>query len=191
MKQLHENPMYGHRGALALFGLLHRKYWWPNCHKDCLKYARGCESCQRNNPSVLKPHGFLLPLTAPQPSFRHLTLDFIGPFPICNIRDYRYRYILQVVDRLTKRVWVVALEEPTAHRTAEALLNNVFRFSGLLDSLVSDQGRAFIDKTWKEIYQRLNITHKLSTSYHPETDGQTERANKTLEAYLKHYVNYH
>lgn len=162
LKELHETPLYGHRGAAALYSLLKRNYWWPECHKDCTKYARGCEACQRNNPSVRKPYGLLQPLAAPNAAFRHLTLDFIGPLPVSKSRGYNFRYILQVVDRLTKRVWIAALERPTARETAEAFLENVVRFSG-----------------------------KLSTSYHPETDGQTERANKTLEVYLRHYVNYH
>ena len=191
LKQLHESPLYGHRGSAALYGLLNRQFWWPDCHKDCIKYARGCESCQKNNPSTQKPYGFLQPLPAPEAAFRHLTLDFIGPLPICLVRDYSYRFILQVVDRLTKRVWIIPIERPTARETAEAFLNNVVRFAGLPDSLVSDQGRAFIDRTWKEICSKLKITHKLSTSYHPETDGQTERANKTLEVYLRHFVNYY
>lgn len=191
LNQLHENPLYGHRGAAALYTMLIRRFWWPGCHKDCKIYARGCESCQRNNLSIQKRHGFLKPLPAPKAAFRHLTLVFIGPLPICKVRDFNYRFILQVVDRLTKRVWIIPLERPTACETAEAFLNNVVRFAGLPDSLVSDQGRAFIDKTWKTICLNLGITHKLSTSYHPETDGQTERANKTLEVYLRHYVNYH
>ena len=191
LKQLHESPLYGHRGSAALYGLLNRQFWWPDCHKDCIKYARGCESCQKNNPSTQKPYGFLQPLPAPEAAFRHLTLDFIGPLPICLVRDYSYRFILQVVDRLTKRVWIIPIERPTARETAEAFLNNVVRFAGLPDSLVSDQGRALIDRTWKEICSKLKITHKLSTSYHPETDGQTERANKTLEVYLRHFVNYY
>ena len=83
------------------------------------------------------------------------------------------------------------MENLTARETPEAFLNNVVRFAGIPDSLVSDQGRSFIDKTWKEICFKLNITHKLSTSYHPQTDGQTERANKSLEVFLKHFVNYH
>lgn len=162
LRQLHENPLYGHRGSAALYSLLIRRYWWPDCHRDCKKYARGCEACQRNNPSVQKPQGFLKPLPAPEAAFRHLTLDFIGPLPTCKVRDYYYRFILQVVDRLTKRVWIIAVERPTAIETAEAFLNNIVRFAG-----------------------------KLSTSYHPQTDGQTERANKILEVYLRNYVNHY
>ncbi|KAI1004907.1 hypothetical protein K3495_g3315 [Podosphaera aphanis] len=83
------------------------------------------------------------------------------------------------------------MEGPSARETAEAFLSHVVRFADLPDSLVSDQVRAFIDATWKDIYANLGINHKLSTSYHPQTDGQTERVNKTLEVYLRHYVNYH
>lgn len=149
LSQLHENSLHGHRGAAALYCLLSRNFWWLGCYQDYRKYARGCEACQRNNPSTQKPYGFLKLLPAPEAAFRHLPLDFIGPLPICKNRHYNYRFILQAVDRLTKRVWLVPLERPTAHETAEALLNNVIRFTGLPDSLVSDQGRAFIDKTWK------------------------------------------
>ena len=82
------------------------------------------------------------------------------------------------------------MESMTARETAQAFLHYVFRFAGLPDSLVSDQGRAFIDASWKAFCSTLGITHRLSTSYHPETDGQTERANRTLEVYLRHFVNY-
>lgn len=81
LKELHNTPMYGHRGAAILYSMLTRRYWWPNCLLDSVIYARGCEACQRNNPSVQKPHGFLKPLPAPVASFRHLTLDFVGPLP--------------------------------------------------------------------------------------------------------------
>ncbi|KAI0997797.1 hypothetical protein K3495_g10390, partial [Podosphaera aphanis] len=191
LKQLHDNPLYGHRGPAALYKMLNRNFWWPDCQNDATKYARGCHSCQKNNPATQKPYGFLQPLPAPNSAFRHLTLDFVGPLPTCQIRGFNYRFILQIVDRLTKRVWIIPLERPTAQETADAFLNHVIRFAGLPDSLVSDQGRAFIDRTWKEICSSLGITHKLSTSYHPQTDGQTERANKSLEIYLRHYVNHH
>ena len=191
LRQLHDCPAAGHRGSAALFALVSRKYWWPDCHREITKFARGCESCQRNNPSTQKPYGFLHPLPAPEEAFRHLTLDFIGPLPVSHRRGYSYRYILQVVDRLTKRVWVIPTETLTARETAQAFLDHVFRFCGLPDSLISDQGRTFIDSTWKGICKSLQIDHRLSTSYHPQTDGQTERANRTLEVYLRHFVNYH
>lgn len=191
MSQLHETPAFGHRGAAALFALVSRRFWWPDCHKDTAKFAHGCESCQRNNPSTQRPYGFLHPLPAPEHAFRHLTLDFVGPLEPCAIRGHTYRNILQVVDRLTKRVWIIPTETMTARETASAFVNNVFRFCGLPDSLVSDQGKAFIDATWKFLCRTLNIRHKLSTSHHPQTDGQTERSNRTMEVYLRHFVSYH
>lgn len=77
-------------------------------------------------------------MPALEAAFWHLTLDFVGPLPICHIRDSKYKFILQVVYRLTKRVWIIALEKITARDTPEAFLNNVARFAGLPDSLISD-----------------------------------------------------
>ena len=190
LSRLHDTPAAGHRGAASLFEHLSRRFWWPNCHKDSTRYARGCEACQRNNPNTRRPYGQLQPLEPPQSAFRHLTLDYIGPLPECKVRGYTYRYILQVIDRLTKRAWITPTETTTARETALALRDNVFRFCGLPDSLTSDQGRCFIDATWKDICKELKINHKLSTSYHPQTDGQTERSNKSLEVYLRHFVNF-
>lgn len=73
--------------------------------------------------------------------------------------------------------------------TAKCFLNNVFRFCGLPDSLVSDQGSAFISTMWRNICIGLNINHKLSSTHHPQTDGQSERANQAMEVYLRHFVN--
>ncbi|KAI0995935.1 hypothetical protein K3495_g12247 [Podosphaera aphanis] len=134
LKQLYNSRLYGHRGAAAICGMLSRCYWWPECPKDSSKYARGCQACQRNNPATQKPHGFLQPLPVPQASFRHLTLDFIGHLPICQVRGFTYRFILQIVDRLTKRVWIIPLERPSAYDTAEAFLGQFIRFAGLPDS---------------------------------------------------------
>lgn len=190
LRHFHEHPLHGHRGAAALYGLINRAYWWPLLHKDCSQYARGCRSCGRNNPATQPPHGHLQPLSPPSLPFRHLTLDFVGPLPASRHQARLFRYLLTVVDRLTKRSWFIPMENMTAEETMRALVDHVFRFSGLPDSLVSDQGRTFIDNVWKATCDHLGIRHQLSTAYHPQTDGQSERMNKTVEVYLRHYVNY-
>ena len=158
--------------------------------QDSGRYARNCPSCHRNNFSTRKPIGLLHPLEPPQQAFRHLTLDFIGPLPTSEHRGQRFKHILQVVDRLTKRIWLIPMVTIDASTTASAFTEYVFRFCGLPDSLVSDQGRTFISSMWNTFCSKLRIKHKLSSAYHPETDGQTERSNRTLEEYLRHYVNY-
>lgn len=83
---------------------------------------------------------------------------------------------MQIVDQLTKQVWIIPLERPNAREAAEAFLGHVIRFTGLRDSIVSDQGGAFIDKVWKEICSCLKTIHKLPTSYHPQMrDRQSEQ----------------
>ena len=70
------------------------------------------------------------------------------------------------------------------------VMREVFRHHGLPDDIISDRGPQFISKFWKHLMEALNVSCKLSSSYHPQTDGQTERTNQTLEQYLRCFVNY-
>lgn len=138
MKQLHKTLLHWHRGASALYRFLKLHFWWPGCHKYCIKYSYGYEYFQKNNPSIKKPHRFLQSLPASHAAFRHLKLYFIGPLPICIRKNQKYRFILQVVECYTKCVWIMPMERLTAHNKAGAFLNNVIHFAGLQDSIVSD-----------------------------------------------------
>ena len=78
----------------------------------------------------------------------------------------------------------------TAPALAEVILNIVVRYHGLPDSIVSDRGSVFMSKFWSSLCYFLSIKRKLSTAFHPKTDGQTEWQNSTMEAYLRAFVNY-
>ncbi|KAI0999387.1 hypothetical protein K3495_g8806 [Podosphaera aphanis] len=169
--------------------------WEEHCNQDkyCQEIRMALKDPNAKRADIqlasctLTPHSFSLNNKEYVPqTLREILLSQLHSSPL-----YGHRGAAALYYRLTKRVWIIPVERPSAHDTAEDFLHYVVRFAGLPDSLISDQGRAFIDKTWKETCSRLKITHKLSTSYHPETDGQTERANETLEVYLRHYVNYH
>jgi len=114
-------------------------------------------------------------------------------------QDYLYQRkasttILTVVDRLSKErhyIPCTAGEEGTsAEETAKLFLRWVYRTHGLPDSIVSDRGTQFVSLLWKSLCARLGISSNLSTAYHPQTDGQTERANQDVERYLRSYCNY-
>lgn len=79
----------------------------------------------------------------------------------------------------------------TALQLAQLFRDYVWKLHGLLESIVSDRGSQFISEFWKELCRLLRITSKLSTAYHPETDGQSENANKNIETYLRHFVSHH
>lgn len=102
--------------------------------------------------------------------------------------------ICVVIDRLSKERYYIPCTAEENNTSSEAtiimLIKEVFRLHGLPASIISDRGPQFIATVWKSFCKRLNISAKLSTAFHPETDGQTERANQDLERHLRTYCNY-
>ena len=119
-------------------------------------------------------------------------MNFVTGLP--QSADWRgdgYDLILVIVNRLTKMVHYKPLQTTiTALALAEVILNVVVQHHGLPDSIVSDRGSVFTSKFWSSLCYFLSIKRRLSTAFHPQTDGQTERQNSTMEAYLRAFVNY-
>ncbi|KAG0156271.1 hypothetical protein PDIDSM_3448 [Penicillium digitatum] len=114
-------------------------------------------------------------------------MDFITHLPL----SYGYDAILVVVDRLTKMKHFIHCKGTcNAEEVARLYTRHVWKLHGLPNTVVSDRGPQFVAQFWKHLTKRLRITNLLSTAYHPETDGQTERANAVLEQYLRAYVSY-
>ena len=102
-----------------------------------------------------------------------------------------YDSILVIVDRLTKFAHFIAYKEAsTADDLAYIFLKTIVSLHGLPDEIVSDRGSAFASKFWQALTAQLGVKHKLSTAYHPQTDGQTEQINQIIEQYLRYYINY-
>lgn len=108
-------------------------------------------------------------------------MDIIGPLPESKGKDA----ILVIVDLFTKAmITVPTTTKLTALETAELLRDHVFRSKGLPRKFISDRGTQFIAEVSKELHQLLGIEHIPSSAAHPQTDGQTERLNQEIEAFL-------
>ncbi|MBW0560645.1 hypothetical protein O181_100360 [Austropuccinia psidii MF-1] len=115
-------------------------------------------------------------------------MDFITQFPLSNNFDS----ILVFVDRFSKMaIFIPTYESITALDLAQVFISHVFSKHGFPVSMVSYRGSLFVSSFWRNLCQQLKISRDLSTAFHPETDGQTERVNWILEQYLQLYVNYH
>ena len=119
-------------------------------------------------------------------------MDFVTGLPqSADWRDDSYDSILVIVNWLMKMVHYEPVQTTiTAPALAEVILNIVVRHHGLPDSIVSDRGSVFTSKFWSSLCYFLSIKRRLSTAFHPQTDGQTERQNSTIKAYLRAFVNY-
>jgi hypothetical protein len=130
--------------------------------------------------------GLLNPLPIPEQSWQDLSMDFIDGLP----KSEGFLVILVVVDRFTKYARFIPLKHPyTAQSVALTFFNNVVRLHGFPKTIVSDRDKVFTSGFWKELFRLLNTQLCLSSAYHAQSDGQTERINQCLEAYLRCVVS--
>ena len=183
----HDVPAAGHGGKWKTVELVTRNYWWPGVTRDVGKYVEGCDLCQRMKNRTEEPVGKLKLSEVPQKMWTHLTVDFITKLPVVAEKDA----ILVVCDRLSKMTHFVATTEGTlAEGLVRLLRDNVWKLHGLPESIVSDRESQFAAELTKELNRILGIRTKLSTAFHPQTDGQTERMNQELEQYLQFFIEH-
>src|SRR5581483_3507136 len=184
----HDIPISGHQGIERTYSSLQRFFYWPRMIKDITKYINSCDACQRNKTSQKVPAGLLQPLPIPTERWSHISMDFITQLPIT--KD-KHDAIVVFVDLLTKMVhFVPTFTNASAPSTARLFFDNVFRLHGLPRAIVSDRDSKFTSKFWRALFEHLGTKLNMSTSFHPQTDGQTERANRTLEDMLRAFVSY-
>ncbi len=149
-------------------------------------YCRTCPTCQRTKGSPQRPLGLLTPLSVPDFPWQSVSLDLITDLPVSNGFDS----ITVVVDRLTKMiVCIPCLKTVTAPQLAHLFIDNVVRRFGMPEELVSDRDPRFTSHFWRSLMNLLGTKLAMSTAAHPQTDGQTERANRTLEDMLRGFVS--
>ena len=144
----------------------------------------GCNLCQRMKNRTEELAGKLKLSEVPQKTWTHLIVDFITKLPVVVGKDA----VLVVCDRLSKMTHFVATM--LAEGLARLFRDNVWKLHGLPESVVSDRGPQFAAELTKELNKMLGIKTKLSTAFHPQTDGQTERMNQELEQYLRFFIEH-
>ena len=186
----HDDPLAGHFGPERTSELLRRKFYWKGLSEDVEEYVSTCAACQRNKPRRHRPYGELSPLPKPVGPWKEITMDFITGLPPSKFKGVLYDAILVVVDRYTKMArYLRCTKEIDAESLAVQLVEEIIRYHGVPDGIVTDRGSVFTSNYWSNICYYLKIKRKLSTAFHPQTDGQTERQNQILEAYLRAYCN--
>src|ERR1700709_2206943 len=148
-------------------------------------YTKTCDMCMRTKTQRRKPQGELVPLAIPEGRWDTISVDFITELPDSN----GYDAIMNVVDSAGKRAHFLPTHTTvTALGAARLYLHNVWKLQGLPKTVVSDRGPQFVAPSMTELYRLLGIKLASSTSYRPQTDGQTERLNQELEQYLRIFI---
>ena len=157
--------------------------------QDIELYVKTCEQCQRNKPSQQRTPGLLMPIAPPDYQGHTWTMDYITSLPPCARTGNDA--VVVFVCKLTKLKHFVACKTNIdAPATARLFLNSVVRLHGMPERIISDRDPRFTAHFWKAFWAGLGTTLSMSTAYHPQTDGQTENANRTLEIMLRSVVNF-
>lgn len=187
MKAHHTATDVGHPGQAKTIELITRNYWWPSLTSDVKQFIRECLRCQQTKTFPAKPLGLLTPNPIPIAPWENLSVDLIVGLP----DSQGFDSILVIVDRFTKMIHALpTMSTITSEGVAKLYRDNVWKLHGLPKSIISDRGSQFASKFMTELNRLLGITTALSTAYHPQTDGQTERVNQDIEQYLRLFVNY-
>jgi len=190
IREVHDQPSIGHPGILRTVKVIRRYYYWPSMRKTIGRYIRNCYICQRSKAPRDKSNELLHPLPIPEQRWKDIAMNFITGLPPSEGKNA----ILTVICRLSKERHYIPCftddEGTTAEKTAELMLQWIYRIHGLPDSIVSDRGPQFTSILWKSLCKRLGINLRLFTAYHPQTDGQSERANQDVERYLRSFCSY-
>ncbi|XP_056132867.1 uncharacterized protein LOC130109929 [Lampris incognitus] len=176
LKWGHTSQLACHPGVHRTFTFIARRFWWPTMRRDVKEFVMACTICARSKASHQAPAGLLQPLPIPSRPWSHVALDFVSGLP----PSQGNTVILTVVDRFSKGVHLVALPKlPSASETADLLMSHVFRLHGLPKDILSDRGPQFVSRVWRAFCKGLGASVSLSSGYHPQTNGQTERMNQS------------
>ena len=184
VKMFHDHETAGHPGKLETFNSVKQYYWWPGMRTFVKRYVQGCGICQQfkinRNPS--HPSFILIEGSKLMRPFAQCSMDMITDLPLFN----GYNSILAVVDHgLTKGVILIPCSKTlTAAQCTGLLLDNIYKRFGLMDKIISDRGPQFAAKSFIELLKLLKIKSALTTAYHLQSDGATERVNQEIEAYI-------
>ncbi|KAI2647611.1 Transposon Tf2-6 polyprotein [Labeo rohita] len=184
LQLVHSTPSSGHPGITATTQLLTNHYWWPSLQTDTISFVRDCSICNNSKSTHQLPAGLLHPLPVPQRPWSHIAIDFVTDLPPSS----GYTTILTVINRFSKACRFIPLPKlPSALATAEALCNQVFRFYGLPEDILSDRGPQFTSRVWASFCKLLSVNVSLTSGYHLQSNGQAEKLNQELTRFLRSY----
>ncbi|GKA73840.1 putative reverse transcriptase domain-containing protein, partial [Tanacetum coccineum] len=183
MHESHKSKYSIHPGSDKMYHDMKMLYWWPNMKADIATYVSKCLTCAKVKAEHQKPSGLLVQPDAPKWKWEKITMDFVTKLPRTAAG---FDMIWVIVDRLTKSARFLPMEETdSTEKLARLYLREVVSRYDIPVSIISDCDSHFTLRVWQSLYKALGTQLDLSTAYHPQTDGQSERTIQTLEDMLR------
>ena len=182
----HDLPTAGHLGVSKTYTQLAHRFYWKGMREYVQLYVDTCPKCKASKSLSLKPAGLLQPLTVPSRRWSIISMDFITGLPVS---PDGYDTIFSVVDSLSKMAHFIPTSSSINTLDLVSLFaDRIVRYHGLPSTIISDRDTKFASDFWGHFCKRFAIKRALSTAWHPQTDGQTERVNRTIEQMLRTYI---
>jgi len=190
IREMHDQFSINHLDILRTMKIIKRNYYWSFMRKTVDRYIRNCYVCQRSKTSRDKSNDLLQSLSISEQRWQNIVMNFI-----IDLSDsYDYNAILTVICRLSKERHYISCitdeKDITVEKTAEMLLQWVYRTHDLSSFIVFDRDSQFTFILWKFLCKRLSISLRLFIVYHSQIDDQSERVNQNVERYLRFFCSY-
>ena len=186
LQEYHNTPFGGHQGAERTYEALSADYYWQHMRARVDDWVAKCDSCQRNKPGHTAKSP-LQPIQVPREPGECVTVDFMELPMSTRGNDF----VMVCVDKLSKLVRVMpTTKSVTSGQSAELLLAMVLpTFGRVPASIISDRDPRFTAELWQAFWRRMGSTLNMTVAHRPQADGQTERANRQVQEYLRHFVS--
>ena len=188
LKWIHDSPYESaHAGPRRFLSRLRDLFFWPTMHKDVMEYMKSCDTCQKIKVDRRAQAGSLRPAHIPARPFSTVSLDLITGLPPSG--EEGFTAIFAIVDKLTKfAIFLPAHDTMSQERFADLFVERVANVYGLPERIIADRDKRWSTAFWKSVVSNYGSVMALSSSHHPQTDGQTEILNATIEQMLRAYV---
>ncbi|WJX17476.1 hypothetical protein P8452_07389 [Trifolium repens] len=189
LEEGHKSKLSFHPGATKMYQDLKKMFWWFGMKKQIAEYVQSCLVCQKAKIEHQKPAGLLQSLDIPEWKWDGIAMDFVTALPKT---PKKFDAIWVIIDRLTKSAHFIPINQTySLERLAQIYVKEIVRLHGIPASIVSDRDPRFTSKFWHQLHLELGTKLRLSSAYHPQTDGQSERTIQSLEDLLRACVLEH
>lgn len=182
----HDHPASGHFGFTKTFAKVASQYCWLNMKTQCHDFCKSCPSCQAIKTTRPNPYNRPLKPSLPNHPWERIGVDLIGPLPETEVG---FNYALTMVDYFTKYAIAIPIKNKTGEEVANAIFKNLYMVYGIPEHIGSDQGNEFTNDILGRLNQRLDIGHRVTSPYYPQSNGLVERYNKTLKQALSAFCD--
>jgi hypothetical protein len=186
LQQYHDASCGGHLGNARTYASIADKFYWPTMYADIKSYIQSCLKCGARKAEFHHVKAPLYSIPRPSEPFDALGIDVLGPLPKTNKGN---KYILVITDYHTRWPIALAMRNQRASTIATLLVEQVFCQHGFPATMLSDRGSNFLSELMAAVLRVFHVKKLNTSSYHPQTNGLTERFNHVLCTMLTHYTN--